>query len=280
MTTHTRTNPAQASLSLSMAVKKQAPRQVKLSQNSKKKRATQAITPIPRQCRKEIETFFYTLSTLNQKLEQYRKEWEKEIKPQSDLGRLNRWRFAFCTVHTPWLPSCEQYLDIKDNFDDIQLESLLEKLAFGSGGMHNSKAEGILNLQHLWNATPELFELSDLSSRDQWRKARNRLTKKLNYLGLAKTSFALEMLEPLKCQVICIDRHMFRAFGWTDPDKAASQKQYEYYEDYWLDLCNYYKVEPAIARNLYWDIIQQQPSSMYWGEYLKDYDYIIHSSRN
>jgi hypothetical protein len=157
---------------------------------------------------------------------------------------------------------------------------LLKKLAIGSGGMHKSKSAGIHNLQELWNKSPELFDLSELSSRSEWRKQRNKLTKKLDYLGLAKTSFALEMLEPIKCQVICIDRHMFRAFGWADPDKAASQKQYEYYEDYWLNLCDHYQVEPAIARNLYWDIIQQQPSSMYWGEYLKDHDYIIHSSRN
>ena len=69
---------------------------------------------------------------------------------------------------------------------------------------------------------------------------------------------------------------MFKAFGWENVDKGAPTKQYEYYESYWLDLCKEYKIEPAICRNLYWDIIQQQPSSMYWGSYLKNM-YIPHN---
>lgn len=188
------------------------------------------------------------------------------------MGRLNRWRFAFCTVHTPWLRSCEQYLDIALQYTTIPQDQLETRLAKSKGGMYTIKAEGIANLHKLWD-TSNIFDIDGLSSRDEWRKARNRLTKQLIKLGPAKTSFAIEMLQPDKAKVICIDRHMFKAFGWTNVDRSASQKQYEYYENYWLDLCDYYKVEPAISRNLYWDIIQQKPSSMYWGNYLKDYVY-------
>lgn len=194
------------------------------------------------------------------------------------MGRLNRWRFAFCTVHTPWLYSCLQYQDIQHQYDSIDIKSLIDRLSWSSGGMYKIKGEGIDNLHNLWNTNPELFELDGLSSRAEWQKARNKLSRKLTKLGLAKTSFALEMLKPLDAKVICIDRHMFKTFGWENVDKSASKEQYEYFENYWLDLCEEHKVEPAVSRNYYWDIIQQQPNSMYWGNYLKDYDYIIHTT--
>tara|TARA_B110000495_G_C22672829_1_gene397556 strand:- start:118 stop:339 length:222 start_codon:yes stop_codon:yes gene_type:complete len=73
---------------------------------------------------------------------------------------------------------------------------------------------------------------------------------------------------------------MFKAFGWANVDRSATKEQYEYFEDYWLDLCETHNVEPAISRNYYWDIIQKQSSSMYWGKYLKDYDYTIHTTLN
>ena len=247
--------------------------------SSKKKRVGPVITTVPRRCRKNIELFFHSLKNKQDKLEQYRKDWGDKIKPKSDLGKLNRWRFAFCTVHTPWLYSCLQYLDVRNLYEST-LEGFIEKLSYSSGGMYKIKGEGIYNLQNLWQNSPELFSLSELSSREEWQTARNRLARKLNKLGLAKTSFAIEMLQPLKAKVICIDRHMFKTFGWENVDKSASHKQYEYFENYWLDLCEEHNVEPAISRNYYWDIIQQQPSSMYWGEYLKDYDYIIHTTLN
>ena len=278
MMIHMLTEPDQALLNLSTAVKKQDSKQAKPLPLLKKKRVGRATTPIPRQCKKQIEKFFYSLREKENQLTQYRNEWGKEIKPQSDQGKLNRWKFAFCTVHTPWLRSCEQFTDISTHHTNVDQARLEDLLAKSKGGMYIIKAEGIHNLHKLWD-TSAIFDLDGLSSRSEWRKARNKLTKKLDKLGLAKTSFALEMLEPLKAKVICIDRHMFKSFGWANVDRSASTNQYEYYEDYWLDLCEEYKVEPAISRNLYWDIIQKQNSSMYWGEYLKDFNY-VYSTRN
>jgi len=85
---------------------------------------------------------------------------------------------------------------------------------------------------------------------------------------LAKTSFAIEMIRPLDAQIICIDRHMFKAFGWEDVDRGASPAQYTYYEDYWNELSNSYGIPPVISRNLFWDKVQKQDSSMYWAKYL------------
>lgn len=274
--THSHTHQDQTSLNLSMDAKKQDPKQVKPSQNSKKHTIGRGIIQVPRHCKKRIEKFFHSLSDDPDKLLDYYNDWDKQIKPQSEQGRLNRWRFAFCTVHTPWLYSCLQYQDIEHMYEWTDYESLETNLSKSSGGMYKIKAEGIDNLHKLWSQT-ELFDLQALSSRSDWRKRRNKLTKKLTKLGLAKTSFAIEMLEPIKCQVICIDRHMFKAFGWENVDDSSTHKQYEYFEDYWLDLSEEYKVPPAISRNLFWDIIQEKPNSMYWGEYLKEY---VYTTRN
>ena len=73
---------------------------------------------------------------------------------------------------------------------------------------------------------------------------------------MAKTSFAIEMISPLDAQIICIDRHMFKAFGWENVDDACSYEQYKYYEDYWIELSQSIDAPPAISRNLFWDKIQ------------------------
>ena len=277
MTTHSHTPEGPHSPNSSTDAKRRDRKPRKLSKSSKKRKTGQAITKIPRACKKRIETFFHKLRDNPEKLERYLVDWGLDIKPRSEHGILNRWRFAFCTVHTPWLRSCEQYQDIQHAYENIDIDSLERKLSLSAGGMYAIKAEGIDNLHNLWRSTRELFDLDELSSRTEWRAQRNKLTQKLDKLGMAKTSFALEMLEPLKAKVICIARPMFNAFGWENVDISSTNKQYEYYEDYWLDLSAEYGVPPVITRNLFWDVIQQKQSSMYWGEYLKDY---VYTARN
>lgn len=129
--------------------------------------------------------------------------------------------------------------------------------------MWDIKANGIAKLHDYWNDAPEMFD-----TQPNWQKYRNELANKLPKLGLAKTSFAIEMLHPMDAQVICIDRHMFKAFGWENVDLACSDAQYHYYENYWVDMSNSYLVPPVLSRNLFWDIIQNQTSSLYWANYL------------
>ena len=129
--------------------------------------------------------------------------------------------------------------------------------------MYNIKAVGIDKLHELWDSNIFVKQ-----NNVQWQRFRNVIADNLPKLGLAKTSFALEMIYPLTAQVICIDRHMWKAFGWLDPDKSGSPAQYHYYENYWLMLSKAYNVRPVIARNIFWDQIQNQPNSLYWAKYL------------
>lgn len=217
--------------------------------------------PVPRLCRQRITKFFASIT--QRKRDQYTYDWSQLV-PKSQHASLNRWRFAYCTVHTPWLRSCEQYDLIKNTNTKYSESNLVAKLKQSSGGMWSIKAAGISNLHSHWQTNPSMFT----PNTDDWQSWRDHLVTKLNKLGMAKTSFAIEMLYPTTAQLICIDRHMFKAFGWHRVDDSASVRQYRYYEDYWLDMSNQHNIAPVIARNIYWDKIQQQPSSHYWANYL------------
>jgi hypothetical protein len=217
--------------------------------------------PIPRQCRRHITRFFESIKQPT--IERYKTDWTTII-PKSDHETLNRWRFAYCTVHTPWENSCDQYNRFKHTYEDQEYPALVRLLKDSGGGMWDIKAYGIAILHYLWQIQSPLF---DKPTR-KWQAFRNTIRNNLPKLGLAKTSFAIEMLYPHDAQVICIDRHMFKAFGWEDVDRVCSDAQYHYYENYWVDISNEYNLAPVISRNLFWDIIQQQDSSMYWAKHL------------
>jgi thermostable 8-oxoguanine DNA glycosylase len=222
--------------------------------------AASDIVQVPRLCKQRITKFFAGITP--RKKQQYIDDWS-QLTPRSNHSKLNRWRFAYCTVHTPWLRSCEQYDLIKNKNKTSTYDTLVQLLKQTSGGMFTIKATGINHLQELWSKDPSMFEPTS-----DWQSWRDNLASKLKKLGMAKTSFAIEMLHPLNANLICIDRHMFKAFGWHRVDDSASVKQYRYYEDYWLDMSAAFNVSPVIARNIFWDKIQKQPNSLYWAKYL------------
>jgi hypothetical protein len=177
---------------------------------------------------------------------------------------LNRWRFAYCTVHTSWGNSCDQYNKLKHTFEDLNYPQLVAVLKPTKGGMWDIKAYGIAILHYLWQNDNSIFDMPNRN----WQANRNRLCNALPKLGLAKSSFALEMLHPHEAQIICLDRHMLKALGWEDVNLSISEAQYHYYENYWIDISNEYKLSPVISRNIFWDQIQQQSSSLYWAKHL------------
>ena len=223
--------------------------------------AGQDIISVPRAYRKRIETFFESVDPND--VQRYKQDWQS-ITPRNDREHINRYRFAYCTVHTSWANSVDQYNAIKRTNADTTYGSLLRMLKHSQGGMYQIKATGIDHLQYLWQSNRKMF-VPDTKNWQTWRK---KLSNNLKKLGLAKTSFAIEMIRPLDAQIICIDRHMFKAFGWENVDDACSYEQYKYYEDYWIELSQSIDAPPAISRNLFWDKIQNQPDSMYWAKYL------------
>lgn len=261
MTTQKHTNEGQALPNSSTEHNQQAQKQAKHSRSSSSRKTGQDIIPIPRACQKRIETWFDAIDYND--INRYNQDWQT-IMPKTDHNALNRWQFAYCTVHTPWLRSCEQYDKIKHTTPATPYNKLLHMFKQTGGGMFNHKAEGVHNLHTHWTTNKKLFE----PDTNNWQDWRDNLANSLKRLGLAKTSFAIEMVRPMDAQIICIDRHMFKAFGWENVDESCNPNQYRYYEDYWLELSKSAGVAPVISRNLFWDQIQQQNSSMYWANYL------------
>jgi len=262
MTIPTPTNPDDPSDTSSTDANPQDHPHPKPSKLSKKSTTGPGTTlrTIPRACKKRITRFFNSLT--NDVVLKYVKDWTK-IRPSTPRQALNRWRFAYCTVHTPWERSCEQYDQIKHEDTTTPISKLEKLLSSSSGGMFNIKATGINGLHYQWNTNPLAF----VPNAD-WQQWRNELMSKLPKLGPAKTSFAIEMLHPTTAQCICLDRHMLKAFGWTQVDQTVSIPQYQYYENYWITKSNEKNIPPVISRNIFWDQIQQQPDSLYWANYL------------
>jgi thermostable 8-oxoguanine DNA glycosylase len=260
MTTHSHTNKKKASPNSSTAHKKPEVMQGKHSSHSAKKQAGQGIRKIPRACQKRITQFYHHLTAKDVK--RYVEDW-KSLTPTTDPQRANRWKFAYCTIHTPWERSCEQFEKIKGHYGHTELTTLRRALSSTSGGMYDLKSKAIHHFQLAWKNDTPLFEPTN-----NWQDFRDKLVTELPGIGYAKTSFALEMIYPNEAKCLCLDRHMLKACGWTDVNSTVSKDQYRYYEDYWLDISREYKVPPVISRNIYWDQIQQQPNSFYWANSL------------
>ena len=220
----------------------------------------QAIQPIPRASRKRITKFFEGLTPY--KVSQYKRDWST-IAPKTDQETINRWRFAYCTIHTPWERSCDQYNQIKGIYGYTTRQRLEHKLSCSSGGMWSLKANGIYHFQMKWLTDRKLFQPTN-----DWQQWRNKLIERLPNIGQAKISFAIEMIHPHTAQCLCLDRHMLKTFGWTMLDHQPELPQYQHYENYWLKQSHHYNVPPVISRNIFWDKIQNQTNSLYWAHVL------------
>jgi hypothetical protein len=94
---------------------------------------------------------------------------------------------------------------------------------------------------------------------------RNRLSKFAVGIGMAKTSFGIELIDPLQSDVVCLDVHMLRLyFGDKVPNFTPNPRLYVEVEKHWSTECKKLNVPCAIARHIYWDKVQNQRSTKYW----------------
>ena len=226
-----------------------------------KYKVQKGLLPIPVENRDKIKKFFNDLDTAT--VERYIEDWT-DLSPKGANDISNRWKFSYCTMNTAWERSCEQFETIRHTNGIIPKAMLMEKLAQSSGGMWESKSNGIHHFSLLWWKNRDIF-----TPTDNWQDWRNSLIDTLVNIGQAKISFAIEMTHPLTAQCLCLDRHMLRAFGWDDHGKSPTLSQYIHYEDYWLNQSDKHNIPPVISRNIYWDRIQQQQNSYYWAHVIK-----------
>ena len=87
-------------------------------------------------------------------------------------------------------------------------------------------------------------------------------------LGLAKTSFVIEMCHPENRNVTCLDTHMLQLYS-IDRKLIANKKLYDEIECHWSEACSKRKIPNAIARHIYWDGIQKKTDTRYWSYVLE-----------
>jgi thermostable 8-oxoguanine DNA glycosylase len=209
----------------------------------------------------KVDKFFNSLNS--QVIKNYKNYWQS-ISPTNDVEKFQRYLFAFCSVHTSWKSNLVGYEAIKDWTQWFNKpEVLKEKLEQSKVGLFNNRTKYIDGFSKLfWSDIKKFNKLSF----ESWAAYRNRLEKSILGLGLAKTSFALEMIYPNECEVTCMDTHLFQLYGL---DQTRDSAHYEAIETHWISMCKVWNVPSYIARCIWWDINQNKTDSRYWSYVLE-----------
>jgi|GEM_PF-1070333 len=210
----------------------------------------------------KVDKFFNSLNSEVIKI--YKNYWQS-ITPVSDSEKFQRWLFAFMSVHTSWESNIKGYQAIKDwtqwfNMPD-KLKASLEQSRVG---LHNNRTRFVDTFsKQFWSDSKKFNKLSN----ESWNEYRNRLEKNILGLGLAKTSFGLEMIYPNECEVTCMDTHLFQLYGL---DQSRDSAQYEIIEKHWVSMCKAWNVSSYVARCIWWDVNQGKADSRYWSYVLEN----------
>lgn len=199
----------------------------------------------------------------------YKDYWES-VRPQNVDDIFRRYLFAYCSVHTTWKGNCSGYNAIK-NFNEWidDKEILRQKLHTSGVGLHNNRTKYIWDFKEQFWDNPKDFYFTNKKCHV---KKRDQIVNRIMGLGMAKVSFALEMIHPNECRVLCGDVHVLRLYGMehlTYTNKAGTE-MYKKMERHWSVLCGKNKVPSYIARSLYWDRVQDKEDSRYWSYVLED----------
>ena len=174
---------------------------------------------------------------------------------------FQRWVFAICSVHTTWEMNVKGYNFLMSDLSWTISKKRLEEVVHASGlGMHTRRIKGLWQLVEGFRDNPKEFYKKELET---WVEARNRLVGRIYGLGYAKTTFALTLSFPTQAQLVCLDVHILRFMGY-DRDGTPNKQFYLDMEQKWLETCAKYKVNPAVAREMYWDRVQNKRSPRYW----------------
>jgi hypothetical protein len=181
------------------------------------------------------------------------------------LQRYERWLFAYASVHTRWQENVRLFEALKSVFwfhHRIEVWNTVKKARCG---MYTVRTKGVWGLQNLFWDDPKWFR--PLAGEPLW-ECRDRLVKVLHGLGIAKVSFALEMVYPESCGVLCVDTHIAQLYGMTGP--TMRDKDYRSAERHWLDLCAERQLPSPMVRHIYWDRLRKESSTRYWSYCLEE----------
>lgn len=205
----------------------------------------------------EVEQIISSIPATKQR--QYVEYWGS-MTPTTHVGVFRRWLFAYASVHTTWQANVKLYELLKD-LRWVGDTSKLEQLCIQSkAGLHKMRTRGIADFTEQFWMNPGWFYRG---AKEEWTEYRDRVCKSLYGLGIAKVSFAIEMVYPVDCKVVCLDTHMFQLYG-LNGNSHVKQSAYENMERHWNKACDNCSIEPALARHIFWDTKQKQPDTRYW----------------
>jgi len=210
--------------------------------------------------KEDVEKFFASIT--EDEIIDHSLVWER-LKPTNDVDVFQRWLFAFCSVHTSYESNMRGYLAIKNftewfNKDDV----LFDKLKGSGVGLYNNRTKFISEFAQKYWQNPNLFKFK---KNQKWAEFRDSLVKDILGLGLAKVSFALEMIYTFDCGVFCCDTHLFQAYGY---DQQLHLNKYRELENHWIEFSSMYNVPSAIARAIYWNRKKGENDCSYWADVL------------
>lgn len=192
--------------------------------------------------------------------------WQK-LACKNSVDEFKRWLFAFMSVHTTYENNMKGYLAIKDwtewfNKDPRELKSRIEKAGVG---LHNNRTRFISDFAQKFWSDPDFFKYKN----GRWSDFRDKLVKAITGLGMAKVSFALEMIDTFNVGVFCGDTHLFQAYGYKQDIHAAKYREIEHH---WVGLSKAYNISPAISRAVYWNRKKGEKDCMYWASVFVEND--------
>lgn len=208
----------------------------------------------------DVEKFFASIT--EDEIIDHSVVWER-LKPTNDVDVFQRWLFAFCSVHTSYESNMRGYLAIKNFTEWFNKDEVLFDKLKGSGvGLYNNRTKFISEFATKYWQNPNLFKFK---KNQKWSEFRDSLVKDILGLGMAKVSFALEMIYTFDCGVFCCDTHLFQAYGY---DQSLHLPKYRELENHWTEFSAMYNVPSAIARAIYWNRKKGEKDCSYWADVL------------
>ena len=202
----------------------------------------------------KVERFFKSLR--RDKVREYSDYWQG-IQPQSSHDSFLRYVFAFMSVHTSWEANVVAYEKLKDCLwigDEVELE---KRLVESRVGLHNNRKRFLTKFTQEFWACPAKF----IPTASNTKVKRDELYPMILGLGIAKTSFAMEMMQPLDNEAVCMDTHLFQIYGLN---QTKHSKLYKTIESHWNQMSKVFACPNYIARCLFWDQNQGKADSRYW----------------
>lgn len=208
----------------------------------------------------KVDNFF---ANLNPNVVDRETEYWDNLTIKDDTEYFARWVFAIMSVHTTWESNVRGYneamADLSWTLSKPKLEAMIDHARVGINQRRN---KGLWQLVQKFRSNPKQFYKK---RGETWQECRNRLVGSIYGLGLAKTTYALALGFPVDAQLCCLDVHLLRFMGHDlKKGHANSTKQYEEMENEWLERCERYDVAPNVAREIYWNKVQNRRTSRYW----------------